>query len=888
MEVLRKSAQFISEINATPEKTEEHEPLRKDESADSDDGHVNENVLFEQPKVKTGKRKSTPEKTGEYEPLRKDESTDSDDGNVNENVLFEHTKVNTGKRKCKRLVPTLCWIACIAVAILAVFTVVLYFTRSKTLANSLKKPHIKKPQPNKSFKLNKRFKKTPEWTKTITDSGTESCIRLVDVDEDGRDDVIFGMTKTELNGAADTMDDMKKTCSDAGETFPCAAMLVALRGYDGKELWRIRVQAGPFEMNCHKIDIDKDGKTDCIASGRRGTVVAFDPRKGKVLWQVDQSVVHQSWNFYNVLVMSDFTQDGVPEVLLSHGGDPKFDAEQHKRFSGRLILVDGSNGQSLGRYLNMSRYKETYFSPVLHTTKDGSQYILYGEGGETVKAAFTGRRRRDGGTNGGVTTAARFAMEARRLDRGAFLAISVPDFFRYVRSLPKSAVVPNTRGSYTSWEKRILYHRIHGVLVIYKSKIKGVMTSPTLVDMNNDGVRDIAMSAYDGTVRLYDGETLDIMWSTRFYGLESYSCLAPAYFNDDEHLDFMIHLNRGAWPEYKYSLKVVLDGRNGKVIWQMNATYYGMVADLVMRTTDKHRDAFVFRIEGVNGPDMTMKKEERLIRSSGENIDTYSTTLHTLHRNDTHIVRASNTTHKMKDADRNFYELNKEFFNGTDIDEFKFTTVNDSNSDGGSENADQPADIGTFIPATCPDDITSYMTQFMMLDRSNVHAPNILYQLPSIKFFFNLTEDDKKTDIQDRQNIQNQRKMGGSPRRRRQIVDTGDTGPYCIVLRNDERTTGVIGDVDGDGELDQVAIVGSEGDVYDQTVLHVRIVKINMFDAIKTRGRYRSRLDMYISEEMRNVRGIKPLEQMEFLPLIEQPWTQYMGKSGDGIYRGID
>ena len=99
---------------------------------------------------------------------------------------------------------------------------------------------------------------------------------------------------------------------------------------------------------------------------------------------------------------------------------------------------------------------------------------------------------------------------------------------------------------------------------------------------------------------------------------------------------------------------------------------------------------------------------------------------------------------------------------------------------------------------------------------------------------------------------------------------------------------GVIGDVDGDGELDQVAIVGSEGDVYDQTVFHVRIFKINMFDAIKTRGRYRSRLDMYISEEMRNVRGIKPLEQMQFLPMTEQPWTQYMGKSGDGIYRGID
>ena len=99
---------------------------------------------------------------------------------------------------------------------------------------------------------------------------------------------------------------------------------------------------------------------------------------------------------------------------------------------------------------------------------------------------------------------------------------------------------------------------------------------------------------------------------------------------------------------------------------------------------------------------------------------------------------------------------------------------------------------------------------------------------------------------------------------------------------------GVIGDVDGDGELDKVAIVASEGELHGQTIDHVRIVKINMFDAIKTRGRYRSRLNMYISEEMRNVHGMKPLEQMDFRPMKEQPWTQYMGKSGDGIYRGID
>ena len=63
----------------------------------------------------------------------------------------------------------------------------------------------------------------------------------------------------------------------------------------------------------------------------------------------------------------------------------------------------------------------------------------------------------------------------------------------------------------------------------------------------------------------------------------------------------------------------MLDGRNGKVLWQMNATFYEMTSDLVLRTTEKHRDAFVFRIEGVNGPGMNMVRDSRtlLIGASG-------------------------------------------------------------------------------------------------------------------------------------------------------------------------------------------------------------------------------------------------------------------------------
>ena len=53
---------------------------------------------------------------------------------------------------------------------------------------------------------------------------------------------------------------------------------------------------------------------------------------GSLLWSVDEGVVHRMWNFYNVLVMPDFTGDGVPEVLLSHGGDPSFKAKVHGHF----------------------------------------------------------------------------------------------------------------------------------------------------------------------------------------------------------------------------------------------------------------------------------------------------------------------------------------------------------------------------------------------------------------------------------------------------------------------------------------------------------------------------------------------------------------------------
>jgi len=58
--------------------------------------------------------------------------------------------------------------------------------------------------------------------------------------------------------------------------------------------------------------------------------------------------------------------------------------QEHERLAGRLILLNGATGNSIGRYLAMPGGLETCMSPVLHILDDGSTYILFGHGGETV------------------------------------------------------------------------------------------------------------------------------------------------------------------------------------------------------------------------------------------------------------------------------------------------------------------------------------------------------------------------------------------------------------------------------------------------------------------------------------------------------------------------
>ena len=62
--------------------------------------------------------------------------------------------------------------------------------------------------------------------------------------------------------------------------LPCAGSVVALRGKDGKFLWKAPTYAEIFELLCHGIDVNQDGTDDCIATGRLADMRAINPKNG--------------------------------------------------------------------------------------------------------------------------------------------------------------------------------------------------------------------------------------------------------------------------------------------------------------------------------------------------------------------------------------------------------------------------------------------------------------------------------------------------------------------------------------------------------------------------------------------------------------------------------
>ncbi|XP_041362611.1 protein FAM234B-like [Gigantopelta aegis] len=413
-----------------------------------------------------------------------------------------------------------------------------------------------------------------DWSVVFDNSASESSVQTVDADGDGLDDILIGISNPALTLSGDELTKkygrIDEFCAEHNLSAPCVGLLIALRGYDGKELWRSPTHSGVLFVKCNEIDVNQDGQPDCIVTGRHGTTQAVDIRTGKSLWSVavetETDHFNRTWNTFQALTMLDFDGDGVAEVLVSHGGYPYAAPANHHRIAGRLILLSGATGKPMGHFLPMPQNKETYMSPVEYRAPDGSHFVLFGSGGETVP--------------------------------GDFMAVSYADLYQHIMGYSTWKPVPGIENrTADSWWSSI--PRGPGdIITIYRGQEKGIMIPPELVDVTGDGVDDILMTSFEGKMILFDGKTLDPVWTASFPGMESYSSPAPGYFDDDDVIDFMMHWNAGVWPDYDFSLVVVISGVDGKTIWSTRTMKYVTSSDIVLRQKHSHNDLFVVKMKG--------------------------------------------------------------------------------------------------------------------------------------------------------------------------------------------------------------------------------------------------------------------------------------------------
>ncbi len=281
--------------------------------------------------------------------------------------------------------------------------------------------------------------------------GSESCIRLMDIDGDGIDDIIVALTDvTAITNEIKKDKNRPQLCQSLNVEEPCSGTVYGIRSYDFTILWSFRVKQSIFELVYDGIDINNDGYRDCIGSGRQATLVAFDPRNGKIFWHNDKIKSRNSlWNFYNPLLLPvDVDHDNMNDILISHGSNPIIPSYVHEREAGCLLIISSRNGEQIGEPFWMPDGKETYMSPVLYDKST----ILFGTGGETIS--------------------------------GGLYSISIDNIIKQENQY----------------------------LAIVKSFEKGVMVLSIILDIDQDGIDDILVSCFDGLLELIDDKTMISLW----------------------------------------------------------------------------------------------------------------------------------------------------------------------------------------------------------------------------------------------------------------------------------------------------------------------------------------------------------------------------------------
>lgn len=297
------------------------------------------------------------------------------------------------------------------------------------------------------------------------------------------------------------------------EEIPCDSAVIALDGATGKILWAIP-GINQFVGSAVFIDINNDAVKDVFIGGRWAQLAAIDGANGKIIWtfyperkKTDGS--DGGWyNFTTPQIIPDQDGDGFPDLIIANGGDARAEPFDTARPAGRLLVLSSRTGKILAN-VAVPDGKETYMSVVCEIKNDGQISVLFGTGGETIG--------------------------------GHLYRTTLSDIMKGDISASKILAACDT---------------------------KGFVSSPVLVDINNDGTRDVISNVADGSMLAIHGVTDSLLWQVQFPGTEAYTMPAIGLFNNDSIPDLFANFAIGSFPKLNYSIRFMVDGKTGKVQYQ--------------------------------------------------------------------------------------------------------------------------------------------------------------------------------------------------------------------------------------------------------------------------------------------------------------------------------
>ncbi|MEL6122819.1 MAG: FG-GAP-like repeat-containing protein [Bacteroidota bacterium] len=325
--------------------------------------------------------------------------------------------------------------------------------------------------------------------------GTNSSPRCHDLTGDGILDIVIGAGRNEFNA------------SDSA--------VVAINGANGEVLW---TAPGTDQMVGSAVfaDLNQDGNKDVIIGGRSAQLKAISGSDGAVLWDYniiqdrDSERALMRFNFYSPQVLEDYDNDGVPDLLVSNGGNVRaFRQSGEDRYPGVIAVLSGRDGSIISSIL-VPDGRETYMSPLLHRSdEDDDVYVLFGTGGETFG--------------------------------GSLYRINMKD---------------------------LLAERSEASEAIMTREGHGFVAPPTLTDINADGVGDIISNWHGGETIAFDGASYEVIWDYKVASAELNCSAAPGDVTGDGVPDFFSSYSLGKWPKNTAAVQTILDGTTGDVLFQ--------------------------------------------------------------------------------------------------------------------------------------------------------------------------------------------------------------------------------------------------------------------------------------------------------------------------------